>query len=89
MLTSQNLEISAVRIGIDLKLFELLAANEGPMNLEQLQEKTGVASVLLGRLLRYLSSVALIKETARDIFDATNVTQALAVPGNQGGVHHL
>ena len=58
------------------------------MTLEELQQKTGVAIVLLGRLLRYLSSVALIKETRKDTFGATNVTKALAIPGNQGGVHH-
>lgn len=41
-----------------------------------------------GRLLRYLSSMGMIKETGKDNFAATNVTKALASPGNQAGVRH-
>ena len=43
---------------------------------------------MTGRLLRYLASVGMIKEVGRDRFGATNVTEALAIPGNQAGVYH-
>jgi hypothetical protein len=40
------------------------------------------------RLLKYMASVGLIKETGKDSFAATNVTRALAEKGNQSGIHH-
>jgi hypothetical protein len=43
---------------------------------------------LSGRILRYLASVSMIKETDEDNFAATNVTKALAIPGFQAGIHH-
>jgi len=46
----QNLQLAGVRIGIDLKLFELLSESPGPMTQEQLAQKTGAAPVLLGKL---------------------------------------
>jgi len=39
-------------------------------------------------MLRYLASIAMIGETEKDTFAATNVTSALAIPGFQGGIHH-
>ena len=42
----------------------------------------------IGRLLRYLSSIGMTKEAGKDTFTATNVTKALASPGNQAGVIH-
>ena len=39
--------------------------------------------------MRYLSSVGMLKETAVDTFAATNVTRALANPGQQAGVRFL
>ena len=39
--------------------------------------------------MRYLSSVGMLKETAVDTFAATNVTRALANPGQEAGVRFL
>jgi len=39
--------------------------------------------------MRYLSSVGMLEEIAVDTFAATNVTQALANPGQQAGVRFL
>ena len=36
--------------------------------------------------MRYLSSVGMLEERSVDMFAATNVTQALANPGQQAGV---
>jgi hypothetical protein len=46
-LTVQHLEIAVVRIGVDLRLFDILAASKGPMVLQQLQKETGAAPLLL------------------------------------------
>ena len=43
-----HLQIAAVRIGIDLKVFDLLVASKDAMTVDQLQQKTGAAPALLG-----------------------------------------
>ena len=47
------------------------------------------AYLTIGRLMRYLSSVGMLKKTAVDTFAATNVTRALANPGQQAGVRFM
>jgi demethylsterigmatocystin 6-O-methyltransferase len=84
----QNLQLSVVRVGCDLRIFDLIAAHKVPMTLEELQRATGADVVLLGRLLRYLSSVGMIREAEQGTFAATNVTSSLADPGNQAGIRH-
>ena len=39
--------------------------------------------------MRYLSSVGMLKEVALNIFASTNITHALANPGQQAGVEIL
>lgn len=103
----KHLRVSGVRVGVDLKIFDLLAASETPLSLEHLTQATGAASLILssvnpltrssrqliltletGRLLRYLASVGMIKETGKDTYAATNITKTLALPGNQAGIRH-
>jgi hypothetical protein len=38
--------------------------------------------------MRFLASVAVIEETGKDVFSATNVTKNLVVEGSQAGVCH-
>jgi demethylsterigmatocystin 6-O-methyltransferase len=40
--------MALVKIGVDLKIFEILAANSTPLSLEHIREKTGAAPALLG-----------------------------------------
>ncbi|KAJ8068747.1 hypothetical protein OCU04_002444 [Sclerotinia nivalis] len=77
-----------IRAGEDLKLFELLVSSESPLTVEELSKETGAAPVLLGRILRYLASMKLIKETGKDQYTSTNITKTLAVSGNKAGVYH-
>jgi len=44
----QNLQISIIRVGIGLKIFDLLAASQSPLTLEHLTQATGADSALLG-----------------------------------------
>ncbi|TVY44620.1 O-methyltransferase [Lachnellula subtilissima] len=83
-----HLQISGVRVGDDLRIFNLIAEHKDPMTLEQLQAASGADIILLGRLLRYLASIGMIKETEQRTFEATNVTTSLADPGNQAGIRH-
>ena len=52
----QHLPIAAACIGIDLNLFDLLAASDTPMTVNELQSRTGAAPVLLGMLRDVCSS---------------------------------
>jgi hypothetical protein len=38
-----------IRVGIDLKIFDLLADSQSPLSLEQLTQATGADPVLLGK----------------------------------------
>ncbi|KAL2857021.1 hypothetical protein BJX68DRAFT_263544 [Aspergillus pseudodeflectus] len=62
--------------------------SSAPLSVDELAEKAGAAPGLLGRVLRYLSSIGTIKETAKDSFTANNITRALAMPAVQSGVYH-
>lgn len=46
------------------------------------------AHIVLGRFLKYYASFAMIKEVNEDQFIASNVSEALASPGLQGGINH-
>lgn len=97
-----------MRAGINLGLFDILAASETPLSLPEIKLIAYRDSILLGereslkkfiefvradlvpeRLLRYLSSVGMVKETGANTYAATNITHALASKGNQAGVRHL
>lgn len=45
-------------------------------------------TVSKGRILRYLASIGMIKETGKDEFSANNITKVLADINYQGGIHH-
>ncbi|KAL6713916.1 hypothetical protein ACLMJK_008410 [Lecanora helva] len=81
-----HVQSTAIRIGVALKIFDLLAASDGSMTLAQLQEGTGAARLFLGRFLRYLASITVIGEKAMDTFFANRITKALAIPGVQAGL---
>ena len=92
-------------MGINLKVFDLLSKSGKPLSLFEISRETNADIVLtgerkqntgffrahlaLGRLMRYLSSVGMLEEITVDTFAATNVTQALANPGQQAGVKFL
>ena len=42
---------------------------------------------MLGRLLRYLASVAIIKETGEDTYTASNITDAVTI--NECGLRFM
>lgn len=82
-----GLRISGVRIGCDLKIFNILSSNN-TMTITQLAIESHSDPILLRRICRYLSSINMIKETQKDTFAATNVTRVLSDPGVQAGVYH-
>ncbi|PWY86728.1 S-adenosyl-L-methionine-dependent methyltransferase [Aspergillus heteromorphus CBS 117.55] len=86
--TFYNMQLAGLRIGINLKLFELLAESKTPLTVTQLSEKTGADAVFLARLLRYLASFEAIKETDKDEFSYTNITKTFSQSGFQAAICH-
>lgn len=79
-------ELMAVRIGIDLGIFEALCESKTPVKLDELATRTKADRKLLGRVMRYLSSQGICKETGIDEFAASNVSRTWTIPGYQGAV---
>ncbi|TVY75550.1 O-methyltransferase lepI [Lachnellula suecica] len=88
MLTKeQHLVLSTIRTVLDLKVFNILVDSSGPVHLDALSKQSGADPILLGRLLRMLSSLGIIKETAEDEFGASTMTENLSIPEIQAGVY--
>ncbi|KAL8793067.1 MAG: hypothetical protein Q9195_004379 [Heterodermia aff. obscurata] len=76
-----NFQLAAIRIGIDLKLFDILDESTRPLTTSQLAKATGAIPEFLRRLLRYLASVGIIKATEENTYAATKITTVATVPG--------
>lgn len=83
-----QIPLAVVRLGCDLKLFQILEESGTPKTVQDLSSQLHVAPKLMGRILRYMASIRLIHETSKDTFAANNVTATFANPGFQGGVYH-
>ncbi|PVH96624.1 S-adenosyl-L-methionine-dependent methyltransferase [Periconia macrospinosa] len=79
-----SLYVSLARIGIDTKLFEVLAASSQPLTSEEIAQQTGIEIVLAKRLLRFYQSFRWIKQQDENQFIANNVTKALTPPFSVG-----
>ncbi|MCJ1313932.1 hypothetical protein MMC25_007612 [Agyrium rufum] len=82
------LEPAMVRVGIDMKLFNILTEKKEPQTIAELAQATGADPTLVGRVARYLSSHAIINESGKDTFAPNDMTKTLADPGNQAGIWH-
>ncbi|KAL7621419.1 hypothetical protein AAE478_008741 [Parahypoxylon ruwenzoriense] len=85
----QQLEITATRIAEDLDIFKILAESNEPTSVTALATKTAAAPLLLSRILRYLASVGMIRETDPGVFAANTITKTLSQPGYRGGIYHF
>ncbi|KAI8949783.1 S-adenosyl-L-methionine-dependent methyltransferase [Xylaria longipes] len=96
-LSGLHLELAVARIGADLGVFKILKESEQPLSTMALSEATNAAPLnthiangwCVGRLLRYLASVGMIREVARDSFAANAITKTLAQSGYEGGIRHF
>ncbi|KAL6229788.1 hypothetical protein BDW75DRAFT_234933 [Aspergillus navahoensis] len=67
----------SARVAIDLSLFEHIVQH-GPVTSENLAKVSGAEESLIVRILRLLSAVHFVKETASRTWEATQITQAMA-----------
>ncbi|KAJ5921469.1 S-adenosyl-L-methionine-dependent methyltransferase [Penicillium verhagenii] len=88
-ITFYNMQLAGIRIGIDLKLFEVLTQSETPLTVDDLSKKTGANPVLLGRILRYLASYYAVEEVSKDTFTASRMSKTFADSGFQAGIGHM
>jgi len=66
-----------VRVALDLKLFEIISK---PTSLDEIAQKTDADPVILQRILRAVSSIGYLKQTALTQWEPTPLTQVLNVP---------
>lgn len=74
--------LSAVaRVAIELNLFEKLTKdNSISKSTSQLATMTGADPALLGRILKHLSAMGVLREVDADLYASTPLSNALAVP---------
>ncbi|KAF2096919.1 S-adenosyl-L-methionine-dependent methyltransferase [Rhizodiscina lignyota] len=76
---------TAIRICIDMKLFESLVADNGtPKTTEQLAKLTGSDPKLLERFLKHLATGGIVRETGTDQFAPNEISKVFATPTGQG-----
>ena len=74
------MEMALAKTATDLRIFDLVLENKKPITTAELVEKTGAAPLLLGRLLRWLASFQMLRETAEDTFEGNNISENLVTP---------
>lgn len=73
-------------MGFQLGIFKTLMAAKGPMSVVELSKPTGADPKFVGRITRYLAAHQMIKETAKQTYAASKVTETLANEGFVGGM---
>jgi hypothetical protein len=76
------------KIGVDLNVFEILATSDRPLSTVELAIATCVEPDLLLRLLKFMSSIGLIKEVQSNLWGPSNATRNLASRHIAAGVNH-
>lgn len=72
--------MALIKVGIDLGIFQALAASSTPLCSSRLAKPTMADPTLVSRILRYLAANRLIQETGHDHYVASRATHALADP---------
>ncbi|CEJ55584.1 hypothetical protein PMG11_01835 [Penicillium brasilianum] len=87
-LANSQLLLACIRLGADLKLFRIIASQNGSVAVSQLAKTTKASPLLLERLLRYLASNSMIKEIGLNEYQANKNTHILAEEKGEAMVYH-
>ncbi|KAF2228380.1 S-adenosyl-L-methionine-dependent methyltransferase [Viridothelium virens] len=71
-------EIAAIRIGIDLNIFEILQTATGPMKAEDVAKATNADPLLIERVLRILGAYGAIDEVDVNYWGANSISSTFA-----------
>ncbi|KAI1207206.1 O-methyl transferase B [Annulohypoxylon truncatum] len=83
-----HLQTATVKIGFNLELFKYMASSTKAVSVDEATRKTGGQKELIGRLLRYLSSIGAIDEISAGQYLANRVTRNLAGEAAEAGICH-
>ncbi|KAF7198434.1 Amidase [Pseudocercospora fuligena] len=84
-----HLPLAMAQTGIDLHLFEAIAAKQDKnWTIGELASETGADQTLLYRIVRCLSSYGMISQNPDSTFTASNITRNLSLPNFQAGIKH-
>lgn len=70
----------AIRIAIDLNLFEIIASKKEPTSLQELAEKTKADPTLINRIIRLVNALGFVKQIDATSWEATPMTHTIIVP---------
>ncbi|KAJ5691055.1 hypothetical protein N7488_011790 [Penicillium malachiteum] len=83
----------ALRLGVDLKLFDVIAVkagqSDGSVSLHELVEATGAESTIVERIMRFLAAMSVVNELNRGLYAPTPFSAALvsSSPLSAGLIH--
>jgi hypothetical protein len=80
--------MTAAKIGVDLTIFEILAASDEPQTTVDLAVAMSMEPDFLLRLLKFIASIGLIKELQANLWGPSNATKNLADRNIAAGVNH-
>ena len=69
-----------IRLALDLKVFEILVKNQGPIGTKALAKETSADPTLLQRILRALAAIGAVGQSGPDEFVATKFSKAFTTP---------
>jgi len=78
-----------IKIGSDLGVFKALAQSSTPLCVNKLSLTTGADPLLVSRIMRYLASNRLVKETNKDHYTSSKATLAMAEPRIEGAMRYF
>jgi demethylsterigmatocystin 6-O-methyltransferase len=70
----------AIRIAIDLNLFEIIAQNPAPTTLDELVKTTKADPSLIKRIIRVVNAIGFVKQTDATTWEATPLTHTINAP---------
>ncbi|KAI0394397.1 S-adenosyl-L-methionine-dependent methyltransferase [Xylariaceae sp. FL0594] len=86
--TGSPILLTVCHIACNLDVFQKLSDSKVPLSGTDLASSCKADHALLSRILRFLASNDLIKETGEDAYAANNLTHTLARPGLRAGIAH-
>ncbi|KAE9962613.1 hypothetical protein BLS_000114 [Venturia inaequalis] len=75
--------LMAIRVAIDLNLFEIIASKQGPTSLQELSQMTKADPTLIKRIIRLICATGFIKQIDASSWEATPMTHALTIPSSR------
>lgn len=80
---------TAIRLGVDLGIFDQIAASRSPTNVEAIADQSGADTTLVARTMKHLAAMHVVKEEGQDQYSSTALSKGLTVKEHRSGVCYL